>query len=56
MRKTAACCAAQLKYQGFLIVELNPFVDEVAIEAVVQGDVCDGGAGLVALWALKGLL
>jgi hypothetical protein len=56
MRKTAVCCAAQLKCQGFLIVELNPFVDEVAIEAVAQGDVCDGGARLVALWALKDLL
>lgn len=43
----------RMKIQGFLTVKPNPFVDEVAIVAVAQGDVCDGGTGLVALWALK---
>ena len=38
-----------LKLHGFLIVQPNPFVDEVGIEAVAQGDVGDGGAGLGAL-------
>lgn len=36
----------RLKSHGFLVVQPNPFVDEVGIEAVVQGD---GGAGLGAL-------
>jgi len=39
----------RLKSHGFLIVQPNPFVDEVGIEAVTQGDVCDGGAGLGTL-------
>nr|WP_036990031.1 hypothetical protein [Pseudomonas vranovensis] len=39
----------RLKSHGFLIVQPNPFVDEVRIEAVAQGDVCDGCAGLDAL-------
>ena len=34
-----------MKSQGFLIVKPNPFVDEVAIEAVAQGDVYDRGTG-----------
>ncbi len=38
-----------LKSHGFLIVQPNPFVDEVGIEAVAQADVYDGGAGLGAL-------
>ncbi|GJB81337.1 MULTISPECIES: hypothetical protein [Pseudomonas] len=38
-----------LKRHGFLIVQPNPFVDEFGIEAVAQGDVGDGGAGLGAL-------
>ncbi|EXF96302.1 hypothetical protein HK44_020910 [Pseudomonas fluorescens HK44] len=39
----------RLKSHGFLMMQPNPFVDEVGIEAVAQGDVCDGGAGLGAL-------
>lgn len=49
----------RLRSHDFLIVQPNPFVDEVGIEAVAQGDVCDGGAGLGApwmTWALKDLL
>ena len=30
----------RLKSHSFLIVQPNPFVDEVGIEAVSQGDVC----------------
>lgn len=30
---------------GFLVVQPNPFADEVGIEAVAQGDVGDRGAG-----------
>lgn len=32
-----------LDSRGFLGMQPNPFVDEVGIEAVAQGDVCDGG-------------
>ena len=39
----------RLKGHDFLIVQPNSFVDEAGIEAVAQGDVCDGGAGLGAL-------
>lgn len=39
----------RLKHHGFLIVQPNPFVDEVGIEAEAQGDVCDGSTGLGAL-------
>lgn len=39
----------RLKRYVFLIVQPNPFVDEVGIEAVAQSDVCDGGARLGAL-------
>lgn len=38
-----------LNSRGFLIVQPNPFVDEVGIEAVAQGDICDGGTGLETL-------
>ena len=34
---------------GFLRVQAYPFMHEVDIEAVAQGDVGDGGAGLGAL-------
>ena len=40
-------------------MQAYPFMHEVDIEAVAQGDVGDGGAGLGALlmtWALKDLL
>ncbi|KAB0470609.1 hypothetical protein F7R12_20250 [Pseudomonas tolaasii] len=35
----------RLKSQGFLILQPNPFVDDVGIEAVAQDDVCGGGLG-----------
>ena len=39
----------RLNSRGFLIVQPNPFVNEVGIEAVTQGDVGDGGTGLGTL-------
>lgn len=48
-----------LDSRGFLGKLANPFVDEVGIEAVAQGDVCDGGTGFRTLLndlALKDLL
>ncbi len=38
-----------LDSRGFLIVQPNPFMDEVGIEAVTQGDVGDGGARFATL-------
>lgn len=38
-----------LDSRGFLGKQANPFVDEVGIEAVAQGDVCDGGTGFRTL-------
>lgn len=38
-----------LQRDKFLRVQAYPFVDEVGVEAVPQGDVGDGGAGLGAL-------
>jgi len=35
-----------LDSRGFQIVQPNPFMDEVGIKAVTQGDVGDGGTGL----------
>ena len=38
----------RLKSYSFLIVQPNPFVDEIGIEAVAQGNVGDGGVGFGA--------
>ena len=38
-----------LDSRGFLGKQANPFVDEVGIEAVAQGDVCDGDTGFRTL-------
>lgn len=38
-----------LDSRGFLGRQPNPFVVEVGIEAVAQGDVCDGGTGFRTL-------
>ena len=38
-----------LQRGGFLRVQAYPFMHEVGVEAVAQGDVGDGGAGLGAL-------
>lgn len=38
-----------LDSRGFLGKQANPFVDKVGIEAVAQGDVCDGGTGFRTL-------
>ena len=38
-----------LASRGFLGRQPNPFVVEVGIEAVAQGDVCDGGTGFRTL-------
>lgn len=38
-----------LKRHSFFIMQPNEFVDEVGIEAVAQGAVCDGGIWLGAV-------
>ena len=38
-----------LDSRGFLGRQPNPFVVEAGIEAVAQGDVCDGGTGFRTL-------
>ncbi|HGN0736009.1 hypothetical protein [Pseudomonas aeruginosa] len=46
----------RLKIHAFLVVPPNPFVDEVGIEAVAQGDVAMDSEHSWMTWALNALL